>query len=681
MKSPFGVHSPAPSARSLVERLGRVGRPDLARAAAENLLAERQPDEISPSELFELEGSYGLDDESSYALRVELWAQAVQVLLADRELSAEERVYLAALQRLLGLDEADTLPVHVQAAAPVFRSALAAAVSDYELTEEERTQLAQLAADLGLPGEVADAAVGHTARVVVDALWRFVVSDGTLSELESRRVRAAAARLDVALNAEQRRLLATSDAEAAHRAREERARAEEERLESTLAEVQASGTLPSLTPTIELEPGEVCHHEQPAEWWKWDVESTDRFKDNLYWFDSGTAYVTSRRLVFDGHWKTMRSVRLENLVAVTEFDGKLRIEMRNEPDGYLAIEPTAARRLVASLLERARENRDLTLRGIPPTVGDPERPDAAALDDPSRALASTPAASASKAKRASTTGSDELTKLLAELDALIGLKPVKREVQSLVNQVRVRAMRGAAGLPASTVTLHMVFSGAPGTGKTTVARLLAGILRALGVLSKGHLVETDRARLIAGYVGQTAIKTADVVHSALGGVLFIDEAYSLAPSKTHTDHDYGREAVETLLKLMEDHRDDLVVIAAGYRGQMEQFVESNPGLRSRFTRFIDFPDYSPDELLAIYEAMVRTGHYVLTPDAREAARAMFSAAHARRGPDFGNGRMVRTTMERTIAHQSDRLAAAAAPTRDDLCTILPEDVPADAPRS
>jgi SpoVK/Ycf46/Vps4 family AAA+-type ATPase len=216
----------------------------------------------------------------------------------------------------------------------------------------------------------------------------------------------------------------------------------------------------------------------------------------------------------------------------------------------------------------------------------------------------------------------------------------------------------------------MVFVGPPGTGKTTVARLVSQIFHALGLLSKGHLVEVDRAELVAGYVGQTAIKTDACVRGALGGVLFVDEAYSLAAGG---EQDFGREAIETLLKLMEDNRDDLVVIAAGYRDRMEEFIESNPGLRSRFTRFIDFPDYTAEELTTIFLQLAEEEGYNLDSGVADMIRKRMDEEYVMRTPTFGNGRMVRNLFEQTLTKQANRLATAN-PTRDQLCTIMTADI-------
>jgi SpoVK/Ycf46/Vps4 family AAA+-type ATPase len=262
---------------------------------------------------------------------------------------------------------------------------------------------------------------------------------------------------------------------------------------------------------------------------------------------------------------------------------------------------------------------------------------------------------------------------MVELNQLTGLASVKQEVATLVNLAKVRAMRVAQGLPVPPMAFHVVFTGRPGTGKTTVARLLGEVFAALRLLSKGHLVETDRSGLVGGFVGQTALKTSEAMRSALGGVLFIDEAYALAG---RGDNDYGSEAIETLLKMMEDHRDDLIVIVAGYRNEMESFLQANPGMRSRFTRFIEFPDYSADELLSILREMARAGGYELSDDAIAAAHTQFTVATLTSGTAFGNARVARTLFERAVAAQANRITSSGnAPTRDELCLLCAEDIP------
>ena len=263
-----------------------------------------------------------------------------------------------------------------------------------------------------------------------------------------------------------------------------------------------------------------------------------------------------------------------------------------------------------------------------------------------------------------------LDELMEELDALIGLEEVKKDVKSLINLIKVRKLRQENDLPVPPMSLHMVFMGNPGTGKTTVARLVGGLYAAIGVLSKGQLVEVDRSGLVAGYVGQTALKTQDVIKSALGGVLFIDEAYSLASGG---ENDFGREAIETLLKAMEDHRDDLIVIVAGYSGPMEKFITSNPGLQSRFNKYFFFPDYNGEQLLAMFRARCDKNGYKLTEESEAAAKKLFDEMYEERDDNFGNGRDVRNRFEDMVVRQSNRVAQMEAPTKDDLMAVLPED--------
>lgn len=259
-----------------------------------------------------------------------------------------------------------------------------------------------------------------------------------------------------------------------------------------------------------------------------------------------------------------------------------------------------------------------------------------------------------------------LEELLEELDDLTGLARVKQEIHRQTELLRIERLRAEAGLTSPTLTRHLVFVGNPGTGKTTVGRLVAGIYRALGLLEKGHLVEVDRSELVAGYLGQTAEKTTAVVQRALGGVLFIDEAYALAEDQ------YGREAVDTLVKDMEDHRDDLVVIVAGYPGPMARFVSTNPGLESRFARTITFEDYSADELRQIFESMARGADFEPQPATLERFGRL--VADQVRGEGFGNGRWARNVLDSAIARHAWRLRDVERPTLDQLRTLVPEDL-------
>ncbi len=266
-----------------------------------------------------------------------------------------------------------------------------------------------------------------------------------------------------------------------------------------------------------------------------------------------------------------------------------------------------------------------------------------------------------------------LDTLLDQFHQLVGLQNVKREVDRLAHLVRVQQLRREHGATARPIGLHMVFTGNPGTGKTTVARLISEILRTLGVLSRGHMVEVDRAGLVGGYIGQTAIKTAEVLERARGGVLFIDEAYALVVNRD--EQDFGREAVDTLVKGMEDMRGDLVVIVAGYPKQMEEFIGSNPGLRSRFTRTLDFPDYTAEEMLRILERMSRDEGYTLSPAAREYTRVHVREMVERAGPGFANGREIRNLFEEALSGQAESLGGVAAPSKQELFTLRAQDFP------
>jgi ATPases of the AAA+ class len=267
---------------------------------------------------------------------------------------------------------------------------------------------------------------------------------------------------------------------------------------------------------------------------------------------------------------------------------------------------------------------------------------------------------------------ENVDKLMESLNSLIGLERVKKDIAGIVDLIRVQKMREAKGMKTADISKHMVFYGNPGTGKTTVARLLGKIFQGLGVLKGGQLIEVDRGGLVCGYVGQTAIKTQEVIDKAMDGVLFIDEAYTLNVGKG--ENDFGQEAVDTLLKAMEDNRDRLIVIVAGYEEPMDEFLDSNPGLKSRFNKYIRFDDYSPEQLIKILEGMCSGKDYKLSPEARQAAIDYFDNCLRTQAENFANAREVRNFLEKAITNHATRVVSIKEPTEEQLCTIIVDDV-------
>ncbi|MBO4653652.1 MAG: AAA family ATPase [Lachnospiraceae bacterium] len=267
---------------------------------------------------------------------------------------------------------------------------------------------------------------------------------------------------------------------------------------------------------------------------------------------------------------------------------------------------------------------------------------------------------------------ENVDKLMESLNSLVGLDRVKKDIAGIVDLIRVQKMRESKGMKTADVSKHMVFYGNPGTGKTTVARLLGKIFQGLGVLKGGQLIEVDRGGLVCGYVGQTAIKTQEVIDKAMDGVLFIDEAYTLNVGKG--ENDFGQEAVDTLLKAMEDNRDRLIVIVAGYEEPMDEFLDSNPGLKSRFNKYIRFDDYSPEQLIKILEGMCSGKDYKLSPEARQAAIEYFDNCLKTQAENFANAREVRNFLEKAITNHATRVVSIKEPTEEQLCTIIEDDV-------